>query len=265
MGPRPPQTVRSLLKGAALKTVGRVRSWMDRDALRFRGAFSSYEAALGAVRPGVLAGYDHDGVSAVHEEKMRQVRVWDYPILYWLQRLAPSCIVDAGGHTGVKYRAFARHLDRDRIDWVVFDLPAMVRAGRAKMRPEDRTLSFVERIEDAPAAGVLLASGLMQYIDTPLQNLVRRMRVLPEYILLNKVATRDGPTVVTLENFGLAEVPYRIRSKEEMPSALAELGYVIVDEWTIPSLAHEIPTHPELGRSTSRGYVARLKSDEAAQ
>lgn len=261
MGPRPPQTVRSHLKRTALKTVGRLRAWTDRGALRFRGAFASYEAALGAVRPGVLAGYDHDGVSAVHEEKMLAVRVWDYPVLYWLQRLAPiiSCIVDAGGHTGVKYRAFARHLDLDRIEWVVFDLPTMVSAGRAKARPEDRTLSFVDRIEDAPAAEVLLASGLLQYLDTPLVDLVRRMRVLPEYILLNKVATRDGPAVVTLENFGLAEIPYQIRRRDEIPSALAELGYDIVDEWIIPSLAHEIPTHPELGRSTSRGYAARLR------
>jgi putative methyltransferase (TIGR04325 family) len=179
--------------------------------------------------------------------------------LYWLQRWSPSSVVDAGGHTGVKYRAFARYLDLERIDWVVFDLPAMVRAGRAKVRPEDRTLSFVERLEDAAAAELLLASGLMQYVDTPLVELVRRLRAPPRYILLNKVATRDGPLVVTLQNLGLAEVPYQIRSRNEIPDALEELGYEIVDEWTIPSLAHEIPSHPELGRSTSRGYAARLR------
>lgn len=253
--------IRSRLKRIALMTVGRLRAWTDRGALRFRGAFPTYEAALAAVRPGLLAGYDHDGVSNVHEEKMLALRLWDYPVLYWLQRLCPQVtrIVDAGGHTGVKYRAFARHLDLDRIDWVVFDLPAMVRAGRAKARPEDRTLSFVDRIEDAPAAEVLLASGLMQYLDTPLAELVRRMRVRPEYILLNKVATREGPTVVTLENLGLAEVPYQIRNRSAVPNALAELDYDIIDEWEIPSLSHEIPTHPELGLSTSRGYAARLR------
>jgi putative methyltransferase (TIGR04325 family) len=253
--------IRSRLKRTALMTVGRLRAWTDHGALRFRGAFPTYEAALAAVRPGLLAGYDHDGVSNVHEEKMLALRLWDYPVLYWLQRLGPQVtrIVDAGGHTGVKYRAFARHLDLDRIDWVVFDLPAMVRAGRAKARPEDRTLSFVDRIEDAPAAEVLLASGLMQYLNTPLAELVRGMRVRPEYILLNKVATREGPTVVTLENLGLAEVPYQIRNRSTIPNALAELDYDIIDEWEISSLSHEIPTHPELGYSTSRGYAARLR------
>ena len=257
----PKRTIRSHFRRAALKTVSRLRTWIEPGTLRFRGAFPSYEAALGAVRPGVLAGYDHDSLSAVSEERMQAVQLWDYPVLYWLQRLAPgiSCIVDAGGHTGVKYRAFACHLDLGRIDWVVFDLPAMVRAGRAKARPEDRTLSFVHRIEDAPRADVLLASGLLQYVDAPLVELVRRMRPPPECILLNKVATRDGPMVVTLENLGMAEVPYQIRNREEIPCAFSELGYDIVDQWVIPSLAHEIPTHPELGRSTSCGYVGRIR------
>jgi putative methyltransferase (TIGR04325 family) len=258
---RRPVGFRSRLKRTALKTIGQLRAWADPGALPFRGAFSSYKAALAAVRPGVLAGYDHDAVATMHEDKMQALLVWDYPVLYWLRRLAPdiSCVLDAGGHTGVKYRAFARHLELDRIEWVVFDLPTVVKAARAKARPEERTLSFVERLEDAPAADVLLASGLMQYIDAQLQDLVPRMRTPPEFILLNKVATREGPMVVTLENSGVAETPYQIRNSEEIPRALSELGYEIVDEWTIPSLAHVIPTHPELGRSTSRGYAARLR------
>src|SRR5688572_7590744 len=105
--------LRSHMKRAALKTIGQLRAWIEPGALPFRGAFCSYEAALAAVRPGVLAGYDHDAVATMHEDNMQAVVVWDYPVLYWLHRLAPqiSCLVDAGGHTGVKYRAFARHLD----------------------------------------------------------------------------------------------------------------------------------------------------------
>ncbi|MDP2334420.1 MAG: methyltransferase, TIGR04325 family [Reyranella sp.] len=230
--------------------------------MRFRGAFSSFEEAAAHVRPGMLAGYDHDAVTDVSKELMQQVPLWDYPILYWLERLAPEIarIVDAGGHIGVKYRAFRPYLDLDRIDWIVYDLPALVKAGHAQVRPQDRTLSFVDRIEDAPAADVLLASGLMPYLDEPLVDLVRRLRAPPRHILLNKVVTRDGPTVVTLENFGMAEVPYQIRSAAEVPAALATLGYDVIDTWTIDSLAHRIQTHPELGRSTYRGYVARLRN-----
>lgn len=252
--------MRTHLKRAALIALGRFRA-LRRENVRFRGAFASFDEAVAHVRPGLLAGYDHDSVTSVSREVMQQVPLWDYPILYWLTRLAPEItrLVDAGGHIGVKYRGFGPYLELDRIDWIVYDLPAQVKAGRAQARSQDRTLSFVERIEDAPAADVLLASGLMPYLNEPLVDLVRRMRAPPRHILLNKVVTRDGPTVVTLENFGVAEVPYHIRNVDEVPEALETLGYDIIDSWTIDSLAHRIQTHPELGRAIYRGYVARLR------
>jgi putative methyltransferase (TIGR04325 family) len=255
-----PVKVRTYLKHAALLALGRYRMLTGAN-VRFRGAYASFDEAVAHVRPGKLAGYDHDSVVDVSKELMQQVPLWDYPILYWLGRLAPEIarIVDAGGHIGVKYRAFGPYLDLDRIDWIVYDLPALVKAGRAQRRSQDRTLSFVDRIDDAPAADVLLASGLLPYLHEPLTDLVRRLRVPPRHILLNKVITRDGPTVVTLENFGSAEVPYQIRNVGDVPAALADLGYDIIDTWTIESLAHRIQTHPELGRCAYRGYVARLR------
>lgn len=253
--------LRSLAKYLVLLALG----WINRlrsSRLRFRGAYASYQEAVAHVRPGKLAGYDHDGVTEISRTWMELVPVWDYPVLYWLRRLAPelACVVDAGGHTGVKYKAFRTYLDLDRVQWVVYDLPALVRAGRTLARPEDRTLSFVDRLEEAPEADLLLASGLMPYLDLPLAELVERLRVRPRYIVLNKVATRDGPLLVTLENFRIADVPYQIRPVEEVPVALDALGYDIVDEWVIGGLSHRVETHPQLGRAAIRGYVARRRS-----
>jgi putative methyltransferase (TIGR04325 family) len=242
----------------SLGRINRLRS----SHLRFRGAYASYSEAMAHVRPGKLPGYDHDSVTEVSRMWMEQVPVWDYPVLYWLRRLAPELgrIVDAGGHTGVKYKAFRPYLDLERVDWVVYDLPALVRAGRALAGPEDRTLSFVDRLEDAPESDLLLASGLMPYLDRPLTELVRRLRTPPRYIVLNKVATREGRLLVTLENFRIADVPYQIRPVGEVPAALDALGYDIVDEWVIDGLSHRIETHPELGRAAIRGYVARRRN-----
>ncbi|UYN96105.1 MAG: methyltransferase, TIGR04325 family [Enhydrobacter sp.] len=255
--------LRHQMKIAALTAIGRYRA-LAPDTLRFRGAFASHEEALKNVRPGKLRGYDNDDVTEVSKELMQQVPLWDYPILYWLKRLSaePIHVVDAGGHIGVKYRAFEPYLDLARIEWTVYDLPALVRAGRKQARPTDRTLSFVERLEDAAPADVLLASGLMPYLDRPLPELVRRLRRLPRHILLNKVVTRDGPTVVTLENFRVAEVPYHVRDEREVPQALDGLGYDIVDRWTIDSQTHRIETHPELGPAFYRGYAARRRRDD---
>lgn len=263
--PRGPDLAETLLRPlvrSARNLLGRYRA-RHPERLRFRGAFATHQEALANIGAGKLKGYDNDAVTDVSKVRMQEVPLWDYPVLYWLKRLSPEirCLVDAGGHVGVKYRAFAPYLDLGQFDWVVYDLPALVRAGQAQKRVGDRTLSFVDRIEDAPAADVLLASGLMPYLDTGLAELVGRLRARPRCILLNKVVTRDGPTVVTLENFGMAEVPYHIRNVDEVPDALAALGYEIVDSWTIDSLSHRIETNPELGHTTYRGYAAFRRGD----
>ncbi|WP_202920524.1 methyltransferase, TIGR04325 family [Urbifossiella limnaea] len=229
-----------------------------------RGAFATYQEALAAVRPGLLAGYDNDGVADVSFEKMCRIALWDWPVLYWLRRLIPEsrCVLDAGGHQGTKFRAFGGHLELDgRLRWVVYDVPAVVRAGRARTERDGlRGLEFVDSLDAAPEADIFLASGLLQYLDVPLGQLLGRLPARPRHLLLNKVATREGPTVVTLERFPRAEVPYQIRNRAEFLSALDAAGYDVVDEWEIPNLAHEIPTHPHLGKSTSRGWYAVRRS-----
>lgn len=228
---------------------------------RFRGAFQSRAAALAAIPPQKLAGYDHEAAVTVHHQFMERVNPEDYPVLYWLQRLLPeiASVIDAGGHIGVKYRAFRPYLDVGAVDWTVLETPVMARAGRAARTPEDTTLSFVDRAEDCPQADVLFGSGLLQYADETIDALIGRLPAPPRHVLLNKVATRDGPSLFTIENFGKVEVPYHMRPMNEVSNGLSVAGYEIVDSWTIPSHAHVIPTHPHLGASVSRGYYARRR------
>lgn len=230
------------------------------DGPSFRGSFGSYEEAMAAVKPGLLAGYDHAEIADISFERMCQVQVWDYPVLFWLARLLPSTarLLDAGGHMGTKFRAFRPLLSLpEGFDWAVYDVPAIVRAGRVRAERDGLSgISFYERIEDAPAAEVLLCSGLLQYLDIPFAELLARMPKAPEHLVLNKVATREGPTVVTLEGFGAAEVPYQVRDRAAFVDGLAALGYDIIDSWAIPDLSR---SNPAFGDSTSRGYYARKR------
>lgn len=215
----------------------------------------------------MLAGYDNDAVTDRAFENMCRIVTWDWPVLFWLGRLLPetACLLDAGGHQGTKYRAFRNHLNLPGgVKWVIYDVPAIVRAGRERARREGlEGLSFIDNLADAPCAEVLLASGLLQYLDIPFDQFVRRLPVLPRHLVLNKVATREGPSVVTLEFFGRAEVPYQIRNRTEFLSTLDSLGYDIVDEWQIHDLSRHIVTHPHLGTSTSYGYYAKLRATAA--
>ena len=223
------------------------------------GAYRDPTAALAAVPPGRLAGYDNDEISEVAFEAMCAVALWDYPVILWLDRLRrPGLrLVDAGGHMGTKYLAFARLLAVDEIDWTVYDLPAIVAAARA--RQAAGRLPAALRFESAPGAvgpvDLLLASGLLQYLDIPLAELIARLPNRPEHIVLNKVATREGPSVTTLERIGAARVPYQIRNRADFEAEIAEIGYAVRDQWQIAALSRVIATHPGLGASTSRGYV----------
>jgi putative methyltransferase (TIGR04325 family) len=228
---------------------------------RFTGAYSSYAEALAAASTGPLAGYDHDEIAPVAFEQMCKIEAWDYPVLFWMRDLVreTGSLVDAGGHMGTKYRAFRSHLPLGPdFRWVVYDLPSIIRAGQRLAEKDKLTrLSFVDRMADAGPAPLFLGSGLMQYLDIPLGKLIGDMPQAPKHLLLNKVALRKGPTVVTLEQIGPAKVPYQIRNEAEFMHHVTGLGYELVDRWAIPSLSSRIDTHPELGASESAGFYFR--------
>lgn len=272
-----PIAVRSLLRdafagaGAAALPLRVLRArlrFLSPLPCRFSGAYASYEAAFRAAERRGLAGYDHDEIAGVAFEAMCRVAPWDYPVLFWLGRLGASVdrLVDAGGHMGTKYRAFADLLPiREEMRWIVYDVPAIVRAGRRRAEAEGLSgLRFVERLEDAGAVDLFLGSGLFQYVDAPPSVLLRRLSAPPAHLLFNKVALRKGPTVVTLERIGKARVPYQIRNEAAFLREIADLGYTLVDRWTIPSLAHVVETHPELGASESAGFYFRLAASAGA-
>jgi len=227
---------------------------------RFRGRFASFDAALAAVRPDKLAGYNHSEIAEVAFKRMCAITLWDYPVLFWLDRLLPSggVLLDAAGHMGTKYRAFRGLLDLpDSFDWAVYDVPAIVIAGRERARNEGlANLSFHDELERVPKADLMLGSGLLQYLDQPFATFMRRLPLLPRHLLLNKVALREGESTVTLEQFPGAEIPYTVLGRAAFEAELATLGYEIVDQWEISALSYR---HRAFGQSSSRGYYARLK------
>jgi len=242
----------------AMIGLSRLKRWSPRQP-RFLGAFPDREAALAAVPRGCLDTYDHEDVAMEAFEWMCLIQVWDYPVKFWLEKLRrPGMkIIDAGGNFGCKYIGFSQNIKLDDLSWTVYELPETVRTAR-KLQHLGRVpekVGFIDNLADAPQADLLIASGLLQYLDIPFAELVARLPNRPKHILLNKVATREGPAVTTLEKIGPARVPYQIRCHADFEAELASTGYLIADTWLIASLCHVIDTHPELGRSVSRGYL----------
>lgn len=258
------QTRRALGVGAALPRAGlsHILSGSAR-APRFAGAWRTRDEAEAARDALGSGGYDDEGIADVSFDLMCARAAWDYPILFWLGRLLPNhpVVIDAGGHMGTKYIAFSGVLDLSAVRWTVFDLPGIVCAAR--QRQADGTLpaaiAFEDKLEAAPPGDILLGSGLLQYLSMPFTDFVETMRQRPKFILLNKVALRDGLGVFTIERIGRNRVLYQIRNRTGWEAEIANMGYEILDTWPIPELGHVIPTHPWLGRSESRGYALQRR------
>lgn len=247
------------LPGAAL---ARMKANTSR-APRFAGVYPDRAAALAALPPSHEAGYDDADIADVSFDWMCQRASWDYPLLYWLKDLSGdgATILDAGGHLGTKYIAFSDVWDMTRIQWMVYDTPGIIAAAKTRQAQGHlpQAIQFQDDLAQTPPCDILLASGLIQYLDMPFGDLLDRLPQRPAHVLLNKVPLRDGPSTTTVERIGQARVPYLIRSKAAWQEEIASLGYEITDQWEIDSLRHQIATHPWLGRNDSRGYLLRRR------
>ena len=253
---------REAIKTSAYYAMGaatRLRALVDREP-NFSGAFPTLELAQAALPTNDSSGYDSDDMVEVGLGHMMGVLGWDYPVMFWLDRLIREqhriSLLDAGGHVGTKHHAFGPYLDLERVDWAIWDLPALLRAGK---HAQDRgmvskDIAFVETLGDAGKVDLLLASGLFQYIDISFKILLDRMVERPRWVMLNKVATRHDADIVTLQLIGKKRVPYQIRDRKKFEGELKAAGYAIRDSWTIAGLSHRIGTHPWLGESESKGY-----------
>ncbi len=252
---------RHILSPAHAK-LSRLKRWSPKQP-DFLGAWPDHATAVANIPRRWVPTYNDPDVALFAFEWMCKMRVWDYPVLFWLRKLQrPGLrVLDAGGNLGVKYISFADYLELREIDWTVFELTETVRLA-ARMQGEGRVppeIRFIDQMAESGPVDLFLCSGLLQYLDTPFPEFVAQLSTRPDHILLNKVATRDGPSVTTLERIGPARVPYQMRCRDDFEAQLAQMDYEIVDQWEIPSLSHVIDTHPDLGSSISRGYLLRRR------
>ena len=106
----------------------RSRGWQN---LHY-GVFNTFaEAADEARKHNVIAHYELDHMEWLHSHL--HLRLHDYPVLFWLERLLLSThrVVDLGGSVGVSYYSFSKRLAMPPgLEWLVLELPEVVVQGR---------------------------------------------------------------------------------------------------------------------------------------
>ena len=199
----------------------------------------------------------------MYRDLLDGVRPKDYPALFWLRGILPGAerVFDLGGHVGVSFFAYQRYIEyAPALRWLVCDVDEVVRDGVALARERNVTqLRFTTDTNEGEGADVLLASGSLQYIPRTLPEIVAGWQQLPRHIVVNQMPTHPDRSFFTLQNIGVAICPYRIAAHDTLPTALAALGYELVDTWEDPSRRTAVPHEPDGGPIAYTGYYLRMR------
>lgn len=227
----------------------------------FHGLYSNFTEALADVPCGRHISYDNEPSASRVLDEWLGVYPNDYPVLFWLERLmrdAPS-VFDWGGNVGLKYFAYRRYIDYPKgHKWVVSDLPTVAELGRSvALRESAPALHFTTDLAELSLADILLAAGVLHFIEKPFETLRAAPR-LPQHLLLNKVPAYEMPSAVTLQNMGTAFCPYHLFNRDQLVDSIERMGYHLVDEWKSPDVSCEVPFYPAYAIPAYSGfYFAR--------
>ena len=229
----------------------------------FWGTFASFDEARAVAPKTRPVGFDVPAYAEHHVDRMHKVLPYDYPVLFWLQSIlrAGVSIFDFGGNVGVHYYGYRKYLRYpDDLTWTVCELPLLITKGKELAAQAGAPhLRFTESFEDAGRADVLLAAGVLQYIERPtLDASLRGLQSKPQHLFLNKLPMYGGEAFVTLQNAGLTSLPVQVFNRQAFIGSFASLGYELVDEWDVPGFACYVPARPEKAVPTFSGCYLRL-------
>lgn len=215
----------------------------------FRGVFDSFEAARASAPASRPIGYDNSPSAELYLKRLR-IDDHDYPAMLWLAKSfgeGMQRVVDCGGSVGIKFFAFGKFIDFPAdLDWLVIDVPAVVTRGRefAASRRAASALRFSPEIAQADGCDVFLASGVLQYLERPLPEILGGFRQLPRRIVINTTPIHESESFFTLNSIGTAFCPYRVTSQAAFIDGIETLGYRMRDTWRNLGKRMAIPNHP---------------------
>jgi putative methyltransferase (TIGR04325 family) len=186
-----------------------VNRWLGR-SIRYRGPYPDLEQArrnttgyddedilvkvVGATRD-VLSGrarYEQDGRAFLEEPPA------DPALAGLLLGVARSrgrlCVLDFGGSLGSHYLRWANVLTHlEDLQWCVVEQSNFVRAGR-ELYAYDHRIQFEFDLEAARAVrpNVVLASGVLQYLEKPYQTLQALASLGSEVIIIDRTPFSEG-------------------------------------------------------------------------
>lgn len=227
------------------------------------GKFSSFaEANEFARKRGVQSEYRLDHVEWAKIQTT--IKAHDYPILYWLGQLLDrnSVVCDFGGSVGVCYYAYQERLQfPDGLSWVVCELPEPAELGaQLAIQRQACGLSFTTDRTAMDGCQILLAAGVLPFLEPRLASLLDGLTHRPRHILINRLPLCSRiPAFVTLQNTGHSVTPMRIDNYSEFIAQMEQCGYELIDSWKCFENSLLVPQHPECEVRHFHGFYLRYR------
>lgn len=215
-----------------------------------RGVFATFDEGWSVARKARPAGHEHPSEIDVHLQFSKALRPSDYAVLYWLSKLAATeiRIFDFGGNVGNLYYSYSTYLEGTRsLDWTVFDLPSVVKAGERIATERGATgLRFTTKLEDAAGCNVLLVSGALHYWEGSVQAFLEQFRQQPDHVIVNRTPVHnEQPSFITVQRTAECAFPCIVRNLAGMIEDFAVKGHAMVDRWQAIERSFRMPLFPE--------------------
>ena len=239
----------------------------------FWGVFDTFEEAIAAAPPTKNIGYDCADLAQDYKKMLgngnweasnSMVRSFDYPVLYWLDKIIQSNAIDPieffdfGGNLGIHFLSYSTYLKFPHdLHWIVCDLPEIIKVGISENR--DPRLTFTTDFELASGSDVFLASGSIQY-DEDIAVKIDGLEQKPQHILINRLGLYEGKKIVTLQNGGKVFYPQYIFNRPEFIKSLTSIGYDLIDIWEDNVDNCYVPFHPEVAIPHYYGLYFKLNN-----
>lgn len=224
----------------------------------FRGIHSTFEAAISDLPNGTSIGFDQPGTGDLYTELFRELREWEYPVLYWLDRLMPDVhsVFDFGGHVGILYYGFSRYLDfPSDFRWTVLDVPEVRRRGAEIAAEKGAThLGFTGELSGVNGHDLLLTSGAQPYVETLIFDEVESVERPPKELIVNMVPLHDEMEYVTVQSVLRTFCPYKVFRTSDFLETLDRCGWEVRDHWVNPGKSCEVAFHPETRATRYHGF-----------
>jgi putative methyltransferase (TIGR04325 family) len=127
----------------------------------------------------------------------------------------------------------------------------------ARERGEKR-LRFTDDLEALDGHDVLLVSGALHYVESPLPDVLRRLSRKPNHVFINRTPMTSVKSVVTVQDAGDSLFACKIIHRPELIAGMEKVGYLLVDQWSVPELSVHIPFYPEYSVSEYTGLYFQL-------